>query len=252
MNSWLCPQSAIPGLAISYGKEAAHITRLARHLYWIFGLGTVKSRDNNISGLQGEGRHDHVRQWTHNREFINIYLQWEVRGRGGWGVWGSNCSISGARPRIRGDQGHMCLPWQDKTRTLTSDEEPAPLLWQLPGKRVNNTQNVWLTSQNLASWWLVQRATSKNSWQREKARWWTGTEGDAWPWGGTSTKEGCCMSMQVSEVAPLTCLTEGWLWGCHLDPSPWSLPRAALGCRQQCRRSDIDKDDCKLRLYIPW
>ena len=45
----------IPGLATSYGKGTAHITRLASHLYRIFGLGTVKSHGNNISRLQVEG-----------------------------------------------------------------------------------------------------------------------------------------------------------------------------------------------------
>lgn len=45
----------IPGLAMSYGKETVHITRLVCHLYWIFGLRTVKSHGNNISVLQGEG-----------------------------------------------------------------------------------------------------------------------------------------------------------------------------------------------------
>lgn len=81
INFWLCPQSAIPGLATRYGKGAVHITRLACHLHWIFGLGTVKSHGNNISVLQGEG--DVIMcQWTHNREFIKIYLRRGVREKG--------------------------------------------------------------------------------------------------------------------------------------------------------------------------
>lgn len=78
ISFWPGPQSAIPGLATGCGKVAVHVTRLACHLYWIFGLGTVKSHGNNISVLQGAGDVI-VCQWTHNREFIKIYLRREVR-----------------------------------------------------------------------------------------------------------------------------------------------------------------------------
>lgn len=54
INFWLCPQSVIPGLAMSYGKAATHLTRLVCHRYWTFGSGTVKSHGNNTSVLHGK------------------------------------------------------------------------------------------------------------------------------------------------------------------------------------------------------
>lgn len=77
INFRLYPRSAVLGS----GNVAARITRLLCHLYWIFGLGTAKSHGNNISALQGEGDVIASRQ-THNREFIKLYLQWEVREKG--------------------------------------------------------------------------------------------------------------------------------------------------------------------------
>lgn len=109
---------------------------------------------------------------NHNREFIKIYLQWE-------GVFGSNHFISGARPRCRGYWGVRGSSLTGKNMDNDRYQDP-PLLQQLPVRRVENIQNVWLISQNLASWLLVQRATSKNSWQREKCRWWTEPQVGAW------------------------------------------------------------------------
>lgn len=145
------------------GRVATHVTRLPCHLYWIFGLGTVKSHGNNISALQGEG--DVIAcQWTHNREFIKIYLQWEVWEKR---VLGSDHFISGARPRMRG-YGGICVS-SLTGQTMDCDRCPElPLLHQLPVRRVKNTQNGCLTSWKVASWKLVQRAKSKNSWRREK------------------------------------------------------------------------------------
>lgn len=74
INFWLCPQSAIPGLPLSCAEVAVHITSLVCHLYGIFGLGTVES---HLCTAKRRER-NHVHQWTHNREFIKVYLLPEV------------------------------------------------------------------------------------------------------------------------------------------------------------------------------
>lgn len=125
INLWLCPQRAIPGLATSYGKGTACITRLASHLYRIFGLGTVKSHDNDISGLQVEG--DAIMctsELITENATKSISSEKYMVGESG-ALSRSNRFISGTRPRTRGDRGHACPACQGKAWTVTSGEEHA-------------------------------------------------------------------------------------------------------------------------------
>ena len=108
---------------MSYGKGTTRITRLASHLYQIFGLRAVKSHGNDIAGLQVEG--DAIMCTS---ELITENAPKSISSEKYMAGWGrvlsrSNRFNSGTRPTIRGDRGHVCLPQQGKAWTVTSDEE---------------------------------------------------------------------------------------------------------------------------------
>ena len=224
INLWLCPQRVIPGLATSYGKGTAHITRLASHLYRIFGLGTVKSHGNDISGLQVEG--DVImcasELITENAP-KSISSEKFMAGWGGGGVVEKQpLHFRHKANTIRGDRGHVCLPWQGKAWAVTSDEE----------HRLSHHSSLGKGSRilRMSGWHLkIQHHDDWSGGQHPKIADRGKKPDDKQSWGGRLAlgrrfHYRGMLNVDAGFRGAPGLPDRGGLQACHLGPAPWACP----------------------------